>query len=767
MSRQPSPDRLYELLPLVLRRRDVDQGEPLRALLGIIGEQVDVVEADVEQLYANWFVETCQDWVLPYIADLLGYRPVDRAAESGSAIGAETLALIRATYPRRDVAGTIANRRRRGTLSILEQLAAAVAGWPARAVELYARLDLIQATRHARLDRGGTVDLRRGDALDRIDGPFDELAHAVAVGRIGSPRGRRLHNIPSVGLFVWRLRPYSVTRAPAYCIDRDENRYTFSVLANDAPLITRPIEEPTPSHIADESNVPAWIRRRAFDERMADYYGQDKSLQIWRDDLERPVPLHEIVAADLSGWGYVPRRGEVAVDPVLGRIAFSPRSAPREGVWVTYHYGFSADMGGGEYERPLAATAGFEPDDGGEAAARPDGAPSGRRLYRVGDRARGGVFETLDAALRRWWAHKPADAIVEIVDSGAYVERDPRIRLEAGQRLELRAASGTRPTLRLLDQHTNRLDALRIERLSGRSEQPDDADAGSEPEGEPAGPADAPAAGPRVRIDGLLIAGRGLELEGELDEVELRHCTLVPGWNIGPDGRPEHGSQPSIELRNCPASVRIGASICGTIRVVADQVRSEPAPIVVEDSILDAGDPDERALTGPDREYAHARLTLRRSTVFGQLRADSLALVENAIVTGSVRVVRRQVGCVRYSYLGPDSRTPRRHRCQPDLARAAVEERFRAGELSEPERASQLERETRRVRPAFTSSRYGTPGYAQLAEGCAEEISRGAEDEASPGAFHDLFEPQRRANLETRLDEYTPASTDVAIIFVT
>jgi hypothetical protein len=33
------------------------------------------------------------------------------------------------------------------------------------------------------------------------------------------------------------------------------------------------------------------------------------------------------------------------------------------------------------------------------------------------------------------------------------------------------------------------------------------------------------------------------------------------------------------------------------------------------------------------------------------------------------------------------------------------------------------------------------------------------------GVFHDLFRPQREANLRARLDEYTPAGTEAGIIF--
>jgi len=69
-----------------------------------------------------------------------------------------------------------------------------------------------------------------------------------------------------------------------------------------------------------------------------------------------------------------------------------------------------------------------------------------------------------------------------------------------------------------------------------------------------------------------------------------------------------------------------------------------------------------------------------------------------------------------------------------------------------------------RVTPQFNSARYGTPTYCQLAHTCAEEIKRGADDESEMGVFHDLFQPQREANLRVRLDEYVPAGADVDII---
>ena len=69
--------------------------------------------------------------------------------------------------------------------------------------------------------------------------------------------------------------------------------------------------------------------------------------------------------------------------------------------------------------------------------------------------------------------------------------------------------------------------------------------------------------------------------------------------------------------------------------------------------------------------------------------------------------------------------------------------------------------------PQFNSERYGRQDYAQLADHCAEEIKRGADDESEMGAFHDLYIPQREANLRARLDEYTPAGMEPGIITVT
>lgn len=714
-----NPDRLYELLPVIYRQRDAEQGYPLRDLLRVLAEQVDLVEASMDQLYENWFIETAQDWVVPYIGDLIGYRQVHEAGEPGNTITAEAQARSRILIPRREVANTIAYRRRKGTLALLELLANNVAGWPARVVEFNKLLSGTRALNHLSPAGAQTVDLRQGEPLLRLDGPFDEVTHSLDVRRINSIYSQGVHSPPSVGLFVWRLKAYSVTKTPAYSREEDgPNAYTFSVLGNDAPLFTHAELEEKPTDIAGEMNVPASVPRRAFETRQSDYYGEGKSLMIWRgsrDGRREPIPVEQVIAADLTEWKYQPARGLVAVDPELGRIAFPPRQLPKHGVWVSYYYGFSADIGGGEYDRPILQ-------------------PRQHNLYRVGQAER---LKRIGEALAQWKAEKPLHAVIEIIDSGVYIE-PVAIELEEGQTLQLRAANRKRPVLRLLDWQPDLPDSLSV----------------------------VLAPGSHFTLDGLLVTGRGMQVRGMTGEddqppqsqnglagITIRHSTLVPGWALQRDCTPHRPSEASLELINARACVTIEHSILGAVRINMDVVMEDPLSLHITDSIVDATDPERDVLCGTGGQLAHAELSMARSTVFGHICLHAIRLAEDSLFMGPVQVARRQIGCIRFCYVTPGSRTPRRYQCQPDLVEQVVR--------GAPDRA----RERLRVRPVFSSIRYGNPAYCQLAQACAPEIQRGAEDESEMGIWHDLYQPQREANLRARLDEFTPAGMQAGIIF--
>lgn len=735
----PDHDRLLNLLPTIYRLRDDEQGGPLGALLAVLNEQVDVVDRDIAQLYDDWFIETCASWVVPYIGDLVGYRPVAEAGLPARDATPEGRLRNQALESRREVANTVAYRRRRGTLALLELLAGDVAGWPARAVEFYRLVVWAQHMALQRRGRAGTASLTDAAALDLCDGAFDCLPRTVDLRAPDSALTRGRYNVPSVGLFVWRLRPYSITRTLAYCREQDgEGCYTFSVLGNDAPLFTKPQPEATPTHIAEEINVPAPIRRLALARDLpagALYYGAGRSFQIWAGRAEETAPTAKnliqpdrLIAADLDRWFYQPPEGHVAVDPVRGRFAFARGEAPEGDVWVSYHYGMSADLGGGEYHRRLTA-------------------PPGAKLYHVSQQgSQPGWFATLASALGAWRTDKPTHAVIEIMDSGVYTEA-LEIRLREGQSLQIRAANGVRPVLRFLDQQTARVDSLAT---SGAG------------------------AGGRLTFHGLLVAGRGLTLSGELACVTIRHCTLVPGWDLESDCTPKAPQKPSIAVHRFRGRLQIDHSIVGALHLFADEVRQDPIDLSISDSVVDATVPTLPAIAAPPGRWAHASLTLVRSTVIGAVDVHAIALAENAIVLGPVHVARRQTGCVRFCFVPRASRTPRRFQCQPDLAEAAAEAALRkaASDAKLPvpaEAAIQAARlaAARAVSPLFVSLRYGAPTYAQLADGCAVEIRRGADDESELGAFHDLFQPQREAVLQARLDESIPAGTRAGVFHAT
>ena len=259
-----------------------------------------------------------------------------------------------------------------------------------------------------------------------------------------------------------------------------------------------------------------------------------------------------------------------------------------------------------------------------------------------------------------------------------------------------------------------------------------------------------------------------VHVTGDLGRLRLLHATLVPGRSLDEDGNPA-STQPSIVADAGPVAtplnaqlrVEIAFSISGAIFVP-----EYGAGIWVLDSIVDSA-----AAAGQAIGSAAVRgpaLTTERSTFFGELWLRQLQMSE-CIATGRIDVSRTQEGCVRFSYVVPGSRTPRRYRCQPDLAAAAaVAKAVERNPALTPAQRAQIRAsvETSLV-PSFTSVRYGRPEYAQLRLSAPLEIRTGAEDGSEMGAFCNLKQPQRESNLRLRLQEYLPFGLEPGIIYAT
>jgi hypothetical protein len=677
----PTTERLYNLLPAVYRLRDTTQGEPLRALLAVVERELQALEEDIVGLYDNWFIETCDEWVVPYIGDLLG-------APGLSPIGVEAFS------QRAYIANTLAYRRRKGTAAVLEQLARDVTGWPARAVEFFRLLATTQYLNHVQLMNVRTPDLRDTNQLERLGSPFEHTLHTAEVRGIARQRGR--YNIAHVGIFLWRLHSYPLTNSPAF--QRDARRYLFSPLGNNSPLFHLPHTEDEITHLAEPVNVPTPISRLMLKESLDDYYGAAKSLLLMVGEAE--VPANQIVVCDLSDqengeWAHQPQ-DKIAIDPVLGRMAFPRGQEPPARVRVSFHYGFSADMGGGEYTRVASFDAQLQP------------------IQRVP-----APHNTIQDALNA----VESGGVVEIADSGRYAEK-LTTGIAAGRRIELRAADAHRPIILLTGDW---------QIIGGEAAE--------------------------ITLNGLLISGGSLRVAGALRRLRLRHCTLLPGLVLSADGTPQLTSVPSVVIESTITQVEIDRCIVGGVRAVGG------ASVRIADSIVDATDETEVAYAAPDASGAGGPLQIENSTIIGKVHTLLMTLASNTIFLAGVGaqdawaapvlIDKRQQGCIRFSFIPEGAHTPRRHRCQPDLAvkgaaDSADQARIRA-----------------RLLPGFTSLRYGQPGYGQLSLTCPSEIRTGAEDSSEMGAFCHLKQPQREANLRASLEDNLRFGLEADIFYVT
>jgi hypothetical protein len=739
--------RLLGLLPALYRIRDEERGRPLEALLEVLAEQLAVVEHDIDALYENWFIETCAPWLVPYIGDLVGNRPIHPVA------GTE----------RADVAKTISFRRRKGTTAMLEEMARDVTGWAAHAVETFDLLGWTQHMNHPRItpargrgwrlpgdgsarpprdppssSRVGTANLRDREGLDRLARPFDRMSHTVDVRPASTAAG--WHAIRTVVFFLWRLQAYPLEGVTPRRSSSHAHGFHLDPLGRDAPLFCRAEAGQDARAVAAEAGVPDAIRPLAFyldldryrslpdAERTgnSDFYGPERSVHLTRDG--RAVPPEEVACMDLSRWA-PPPPGRIGLDVRLGRLTLPEDEAVETQLEASYTYGFAADVGGGPYPRDAEASTAWLGADVWQVGVS-------RSVTSVGEET---VHASLADAVDDWNAQPPGRrGIIAILDNASYHEAltgPHAIALPEGSRLLIIAAHWPATGDGGPDGRPRRVPGSFVPvglrpHLHGPISVLGTASATSTEPGE-------------LVLNGLLVEGPLRVLVGHAGALRLEHCTLD-----GPSAGLRVNATTDPKRQNRTLRVALERSICGPVTL------SEGVPsLLLRESVIGS----------VEAPGSHA--TVDAATVLGTSSVQQLD-ASNSLFRDRVEARRRQVGCVRFCSLPPDSLTPPRHRCQPD---EALRERAAALGFDGPASLAPAEREriAARLAPSWTSLRHGDPGFAQLREGVAREIRAGADDGAEMGAFKALLQPQREANLRARLAEYLPAGSEAGLVIVT
>jgi hypothetical protein len=474
-------DKLWTLLPAVYRALDTDElgaDGPLREMVNRIGATTGAIRRSIDRLWENQSIETCDDWVIPYIADLLDTRLV---------LGLD------ASRQRLDVANTIDYRRRKGTLGVLEQIASDITGRDAKVVEFFRR---IGRTRHgldptvgpaaapgsdlARLHQaegivgplthtriGGFANLRNVYGAGKSRTAFDEFFH-TADTRVGQGVFG-WHAIPHLGVFVWRLFSLGVGPVTPVPIGGCPGWYCFDPTGRDIPLFAAQRKAAafgdgwvSPS----EGQLPTPISQQLLD---ADIKLGDQGLGLYPVEPppagSMPNPVLSVAAGTPPG-DRVPA-ASLRLRPAHGRFVYSP-SPPQPDVVATYHYGFPSMIGAGPFDRR------------GQAVTVPRPPPEVKLI---------GGGKALTAAVL---AMNPGT--VTFSDSLTYTSPAD---ISVSQALALRSDNKQRPLILL--------DASTPWTITGTS-----ADAS-------------------LALDGIFVSGADIVLRGTFASVTLACCTLDPG----------------------------------------------------------------------------------------------------------------------------------------------------------------------------------------------------------------------------------------------
>ncbi|MER6197692.1 phage tail protein [Streptomyces sp. NPDC001586] len=694
-------------------------------MLSVVAGELDLLEQDLVDLYDGWFVETCDKGLLPYVADLIGM------AEALPDLG-------EGTSWRPVVANTISYRRRKGTVAVLEQVARDVTGWQARAVEYFRLVATAAHVNHPRCDRPAVASLRQSDRLDQTGGGYDlrsdranpppevhdlthgafePLARSAEVRRIGTGRGR--YGITQVGIFLFPLHSCQVGTADA--VDRwpqardTGTGWTFDPLGRPTPLFpAMPRERGAQECLASEDELPVPLRPRRLRALLEearngvlDPRHLPLGVRIGRDG--DPLPPERLRVSGLEGLE--PGKGDqVCVDAAAGRLTVYRDEEPLKSaeVFVRYHYGRLAEVGAGSYDR----------SEGLHRALAADGYGNEGIVRRIDVRSNPGPQTPADSsslaeALAGVEGFQPPDGsppehtlVVAIGDSTSHVG-DLAVAIPKGTRLVLVAASAPHRVPASESAGLNIGTACVTEALLPHLHGSLTVTGGP---------------GSSLVLDGITIEGDLTVSAGKLARLTVSHCTVAGRVTVARDApRAPTGIESTLRV-----------SLFRSVVKAVELPRSVPA-LVISDSIVDARS------AGPAVTAPGAHLSISGSTVRGDIQVRSID-ADSALLDGLLLAENRQAGCLRYSYLRPGSRAPRRFRCVPASAADSG------------------------LAPVYASEKPGSPLYLSLAHTCPAAISEGGEGDTEMGAHHHLHRPQRRDALRRHLAPYVPAELEFRII---
>jgi hypothetical protein len=634
-----APDRLYQLLPAIYRYRDYYEGEPLRSFMGAFQTVFDQIEAEIAQMGEDWFIETCAPRLIPYIGDLVGVTDLGAFA----ALAASERVLV---------GNAIRWRSKKGTITVLPDLLSAATGWQARVREFS---ELTAGTQHMRASNLSETlwNTRTEPGPGALGGPFDRSVHTASVRTASRrhpissdaavlPRGK--YNLAFVGISLWRLKAYQLTyRQPAELAPETEGgpaTYSLHPFGIRAPLFNSPAY-PDPG---TERGVPVPLNAPALRHELAprrkgktpplglSWFSDDLAIDI-RFRLSReseyiPVQPENLYIAGLDGaaatTGVATEDYRVVLDPQTGLLRFLGVPRPAD-VRVMYAYGFSADMGGGPYQRPpdhdLPSDSAFRV----QVIANWDGKPGEDQDGYL-------TFATIDEALKVWikngetatasdpdsekWAQKKwtnaetTECYVRISDSAIY-DLDCTLML-SGRKLTIAAWDGQCPTVR---------GTIRVAGSSGN------------PTTDGPCPVESDTESATFALEGIWLEGN-LVVSGELS-VDICDSTIRPPADQTAAIAPAH-------RHPCSVSLSIDRSVVKRVELPFDSASS----IEVTDSIMDA-------ISGP-------RVAVQYSTVFGPVRAGALELAEVSIFAAPAVATERNLGVIDRCWFAPGSETPPR-----------------------------------------------------------------------------------------------------------